>query len=111
MYARVTTYDLGSEPAADAPDAFAAAIERIRGLQGLVDAYFLVEQDGTLALTITLWEDAATLASSRVPASRARSDAARAVGAEVTSTREYAVAARGGPPLAATHLLASDRAD
>jgi hypothetical protein len=108
MYARVTTYEL-DEQAADATAAFETAIERIRGLRGLVDASFLVEREGRRALTITTWESLDAMEASRVAATRARSDAAREVGAEVASTCEYAVRARGVPDPAEGALAGAAR--
>jgi heme-degrading monooxygenase HmoA len=97
MYARVTTYEL-DEQAGDATAAFEAAIERIRALPGLVDASFLIEREqGARALTITTWATLEAMEASRVAATRARSDAAREVSAEVTTTCEYAVRVRGVP--------------
>jgi hypothetical protein len=96
VYARVTIYELNLQ-SDDAAASFERAIERIRSLRGLVDASFLVEREGGRALTITTWESLDAMEASRVAASRARSDAARECGAEVTSTCEYAVRARGVP--------------
>ena len=109
MYARVTTYEL-DEQAGDATAAFETAIERIRALPGLVDASFLVEREhGARALTITTWETLAAMEASRVAATRARSDAAREVSAEVTTTCEYAVRARGVPEPADGALAGATR--
>jgi hypothetical protein len=47
--------------------------------------------------------------ASRVAATRARSDAAREVGAEVTTTCEYAVRARGVPGSAESALTGAAR--
>jgi heme-degrading monooxygenase HmoA len=91
VYARISTYELEPERADDAVVAFRGAIDRIRSLPGLVDAYFLVERDGTRAVTMTLWESLAAMEASRVVASRARSDAARAVDSTVSSTSEFDV--------------------
>ena len=109
MYARVTTYELDAQADDPAPS-FEKAIERIRELPGLVDASFLVESsEGTRALTITTWASLDAMEASRVAATRARSDAAREVGAEVTSTCEYAVRARGLPASAAEALAGAGR--
>ena len=91
MYARISTYELESGHTDEAVGSFRAAIERIQGLSGLRDAYFLVDDDGTRALTVTVWESAAAMEASRVAASSARIDAARAVGATVSSSCEYSV--------------------
>ena len=91
MFARLTTYDLDEGRASESSTVFEAAIEQIRGLDGFVDGYFLVERDGARAVTMTLWQSLDTLERSRVTASRARTEAANEVGATVTSTYEYEV--------------------
>lgn len=96
MFARLTTYDLDAENASDAAEGFQPAIDRIRSLDGLVEAFFLVECDGSRGVSITLWESMDSMERSRVAASRARSEAAEEIGAEVTSTYEYKVGIRAG---------------
>jgi len=96
MYARVSTYELEPAPGVDATESFSSAIERIRGLDGLVEAFFLLELDGRRAVTMTLWESVHAMERSRVAASRARTDAAHEAGATVVSTCEYEVGAHAG---------------
>lgn len=91
MFARVTTYELTEGRASETIAAFEPAIDQIRTLDGLVDAYFLVERDGLHAITLTLWETLDAMERSRVAASSARMDAAQTAGAEVTSTYELEV--------------------
>ena len=105
MFARVTTYELGDGPAAEAIEAFEPAIEAVRDLDGFVDAFFFVERDGRHALTITLWKNVDTMERGRIVASRARTDAAREAGADVLSTYELEVALRAGVTPAETALL------
>ena len=95
MFARVTTYELEADRATEAVDAFAPAIESIKALDGLVDAYFLVECGGDRALSMTIWESQDAMERSRVAASRARIEAAGAVDVEVLSTYEFAVGIHG----------------
>lgn len=90
MFARLTTYELEG-PASDSITAFEPAIERIRTLDGLVDAYYLVERDGRRALTLTVWDSVEAMERSRVAASTARTDAAREAGADISSTCEYEI--------------------
>ena len=78
MFARVTTYELEEGRATESIEAFEPAIERIRALEGLVEAYFLVERDGRHAITMTMWESADAMERSRVAASSARTEAAAA---------------------------------
>ena len=95
MFARVTTYELEADRASEAVDAFAPAIESIKALDGLVDAYFLVECGGDRALSMTIWESHDAMERSRVAASRARIEAAGAVDVEVLSTYEFEVGIHG----------------
>jgi heme-degrading monooxygenase HmoA len=94
MFARVTTYELEEGRASESIEAFEPAIDRVRELDGFVDAMFLVERDGRHAVTLTLWESLDALERSRVTASSARNEAAREVAAEVTSTYELEVGIR-----------------
>lgn len=91
MFARVTTYELDEGRASDSIPAFEPAIERIRILDGLVDAFYLVERDGRRAMTMTIWDSVEAMERSRVAAANARTDAARETGAEVTSTYEFEI--------------------
>ena len=91
MFARVTTYELAEGRASESVEAFAPAIDQIRDLDGLVDAFFLVERDGEHAVSLTLWETLDAMERSRVAASTARIDAARSVAAAVISTYELEV--------------------
>ena len=109
MFARITTYELENGRASESIDVFRPAIDHIRALDGLVDAYFLVERDGRRAVSMTLWESLDAMERSRVAASSARTEAARAAGAEVTSTVELEVAIRAGGAPAETAALAGTR--
>ncbi|HSL64575.1 MAG TPA: antibiotic biosynthesis monooxygenase [Gaiellaceae bacterium] len=95
MFARLATYDVpeGREGAARA--AFREAVARIRECRGLVDAYVLLATEGGRTVTITLWEDRAAMAESRVVASRLRSEAAASLGGDVVSVDEFEVVADG----------------
>jgi heme-degrading monooxygenase HmoA len=92
MFARVSTYDVPGERAEDAIRGFRDAIDRIRASDGFLEAFFLVDRDGNQAMTITLWESAHAMEASRVAASRARTEAARAADGEVRSSSEFVVA-------------------
>ena len=99
MFARVTTYELEAGRASESIDAFAPAIDRIRSLEGLVDAYFLVERDGVRAVSLTVWESVEAMERGRMAATRARNEAAESAGADVTSTYEYEVGVHSATPL------------
>jgi heme-degrading monooxygenase HmoA len=96
MFARVTTYELAEGRASESIDAFQPAIDSVRELDGLVDAYFMVERDGRRAMTLTLWVSLDAMERSRVAASSARTEAASLVAAEVTSTYELEVGIHAG---------------
>jgi heme-degrading monooxygenase HmoA len=106
VFARITTYELEDGRASESIDVFEPAIDHIRALDGLVDAFFLVERDGRRAVTMTLWESLDTMERSRVAASSARTEVASAAGAEVTSTVELEVAIRVGGARAETAAVA-----
>ena len=92
MNARVSTYELATDKFDEGVESFREAISRIRQLDGFHEAYLLVDRENGQAVTITLWDDTGAMISSRVAASRARSDAARAADGEVKSTCEYEIA-------------------
>ena len=94
MFARVTTYELEEGRASESIDAFQPAIDHVRELDGLVDAYFLVERDGRHAITMTLWETLDAMERSRVAASSARTEAA----SDVRRGGDEHVRARGRDP-------------
>jgi hypothetical protein len=94
VHARVSTYDLSLEKLDEGIHNFREAIDRIRQLEGFEEALFLVDREAGQAVTITFWNNAHSMEASRVAASRARSDAARAADGEVKSTCEYEIAIR-----------------
>jgi hypothetical protein len=91
VHARVSTYDLSAEKLEEGVRGFSEAIDRIRSLEGFHEAFLLVDRENAQAITITLWEDVRAMEASRVPASRARSEAARAADGEIKSTCEYEI--------------------
>jgi heme-degrading monooxygenase HmoA len=109
MFARVTTYELEEGRASESIEAFQPAIDHVRELDGLVDAFFLVERDGRHAITMTLWETLDAMERSRVAASSARTEAASNAGAEVTSTYELEVGIHTGGADAEEELLLRGR--
>lgn len=92
MNARISTYEVAVDKVDEGVTSFREAIERIRQLEGFQEAFLLVDRENGQAVTITLWDDPHAMVSSRVAASRARSDAARAADGEVKSTCEYEIA-------------------
>lgn len=98
MHARVSTYELPLDKLEDGIRGFREASDRIRQLEGIQEIFVLVDRENGQAVTITLWEDAQTMTASRVAASRARSDAARAADGEVKSSCEYEIVIREPGP-------------
>jgi heme-degrading monooxygenase HmoA len=96
--ARISTYDLAADKLEDGVRGFSEAIDRIRSLEGFREALLLVDRENGQAVTITVWDDAHAMEASRVAASRARSDAARAADGEVKSSAEYEIALRETAP-------------
>lgn len=94
MFARVARYEIPAERIGEANGIFQEAIDQIRGMTGLAEAYLLVSPDSARVLTMTLWESQAAAEASRVTASRLRSEAAGSLGGSVVSAEEYEVAAR-----------------
>ncbi len=109
MFARVTTYELAEGRASESIDAFQPAIDRVRGLDGLVDAFFLVERDGRHAISMTFWSTLDAMERSRVAVSNARTAAASDAAAEITSTYELEVGIRAGGAEAGEELLLGGR--
>ena len=94
MHARVSTYEVSLDKLDEGVASFRDAIARISGLAGFEEALLLVDRENGQAVTITFWEDTGAMVASRVAASRARSDAARAADGEVKSSCEYEIAVR-----------------
>src|SRR6266496_201387 len=91
MVARVSVYELPEERADEAAERFGEAIAEIRGLEGLEEAYLLLNPETGRAMTLTLWDGHQAAAASRVTATRLRTEAARAVDGSVVSSEEFDV--------------------
>ena len=92
MFARVARYRYPEERIDEAVDAFRAASEGLRTLEGNVGGYLLVDRDNSTALTVTFWESRLALEASEVQASRLRSDAINEVEGEVQAVDRCEVA-------------------
>jgi heme-degrading monooxygenase HmoA len=110
MFARIATYELAEGRASESIAAFQPAIERIRTLDGLVEAYFFVERDGQHAVSLTLWDTLDAMERSSVAAAAARTDAAHDAGAVVTSAHELEVGIHSGGSAAESMLDRAGRA-
>ena len=94
MFARVSIYEIPHDRSHEAVASFGDAMATIASHRGLLEVYFLVGRESERAIVFTLWESEQAMAASRVTASRLRSEAARAVDAEILSVEEFEVAAR-----------------
>jgi heme-degrading monooxygenase HmoA len=90
-FARLAIYEIPEDSWAEARADFEQAIERIREVPGLSDAYLLLGTESGRAVTLTFWESHEAMAASRVVASRLRGEAASAVDGEVVSVDEFEV--------------------
>lgn len=92
MFARVARYSFPPERYDEAVEAFRAATEQLREIEGNTGGYLLVDRDNSTALTVTFWESRATMETSEVRASRLRSEAIGAVGGSVEAVDRCEVA-------------------
>ena len=100
MFARASTYELPEDRRDEATLLFREALDGISRSEGFEGGYFLVSCDGDRAMTMTFWDSRASMESSRVTASRLRSDAARQADGGVVSVDEFEVtvdASRSAP--------------
>ena len=77
MWARVSSYEMASsEEAEEGIRGFERSMTRIRELDGIRDAYLLVDRASNRALTMTFWESEEALRASEGAADQVRRDAA-----------------------------------
>ena len=89
MFARVSTYQGETERLLEG---FRRTTEPLTRLEGFERAYFLTDSEAGRAMTVTLWDSAASMAASAEWASKAREHAAHDSGATVESVSSYEVA-------------------
>ena len=92
MFARVARYRYPEERFDEAVEAFRAASEALRDINGNVGGYLLVDRDNSTALTVTFWESRGAMEASEVQASRLRSSAINAVEGEIDAVDRCEVA-------------------
>lgn len=92
MFARVSTYDIGSGRMDDAVTSFRSALEEISRLEGFSEGFFIASGEDEHASAITLWTSRTAMEASRTAASRLRTEAAESVEGAVASACEYEVA-------------------
>jgi heme-degrading monooxygenase HmoA len=92
MLARVARYEVDSSRINDAITAFGEAAKELEGLEGFAGGYVLVDHEDGRTMTLTLWENFATLENSERAAGKARREAASSVGGSVLSVEKFEVA-------------------
>jgi heme-degrading monooxygenase HmoA len=92
MFARVARYQIPEDKMEQGIEAFRAAAEQLRDLDGTTGGYLLIDRDNCTAITVTLWEDRVAMETSEVRASRLRSAAIAEVGGEVQAVDRCEVA-------------------
>jgi heme-degrading monooxygenase HmoA len=92
VFARVARYEVPEDRLEEAGAAFGQAGEEIKHLDGFAGGYVLVDSEDGRMLTLTLWENSATLESSEHAAGAARRHAAEAAGGNVLSVEKFEVA-------------------
>ena len=91
MFVRISVYEIPGHRMDEAVKGFSEALDQIRDM-GPQEAYVLVSPESDRAVTMTFWERAEEMESSRLKASRLRSEAAKVVDGSVQSVTEYEVA-------------------
>jgi heme-degrading monooxygenase HmoA len=92
MHARVSTYRAPVERADEAVSAFENAVASLRDMEGIRDAYLLIDRSSGKAVTITLWESEEAVRASSEAADRVRGEATQAYGGSIESVETYEVA-------------------
>ena len=92
MQARVARYEIPADRTDDAAGAFGAAAGEIEQLDGFAGGYVLIDDEDARTMTVTLWNNPATLENSEQEAGRLRRAAAASVGGSVLSVETYDVA-------------------
>jgi heme-degrading monooxygenase HmoA len=92
VFARVARYEVPRDRLAQAVAAFGEAGREIEHLEGFAGGYVLVDEEDGRTMTITIWQNAATLENSERAARAARQAAADAAGGTVLSVEKFEVA-------------------
>jgi len=98
MIARLSTYDGPADRLADLVGGMEKNRDALRGMDGFVGAYMLVDRSNGTALTVTLWESEAAEAASAAEAARWRRDAADAAAHGIADVHVYEVAVQVKAP-------------
>jgi heme-degrading monooxygenase HmoA len=94
MFARVSSYGI------DDADALVEGFDRATGpleeMDGFAGAYFLVDRDGRKAMSITLWDNAASLNAGVEKANELRRNATEEGGGSIESVDHFEVVLTAG---------------
>ena len=92
MFARVARYRYPEDRFDDAVEAFRAASDGLRAIEGNAGGYLLMDRDNSTALTVVFWENRLAMDASEVRASHLRNDAINAVEGAVEAVDRCEVA-------------------
>jgi heme-degrading monooxygenase HmoA len=92
MFARVARYQIPAERVGEVAQTFRPAFEQVGEIEGNKGGYLLIDRDNAMALTVTFWENQASMEASEVRASRLRSEAINAVDGQIQSVESCEVA-------------------
>jgi heme-degrading monooxygenase HmoA len=91
MLARVARYGLPPDRSDEAVEAFMNSAEEIAAMEGFDRGYLLVDSETGMTVTLTLWENQATLDASSTTAALARRRAVDSVEGEVEWVQAFDV--------------------
>jgi len=92
VQARVARYEIPPDRTDAAAEAFGEAAGGIEHLDGFVGGYVLIDHQDARTMTVTVWDNLATVENSEHEAGRLRRAAAGSVGGSVLSVETYDVA-------------------
>jgi heme-degrading monooxygenase HmoA len=92
VQARVARYEIPDDRIDDAVEAFGTAAGEIERLHGFAGGFVFVDHEDGRTMTVTLWDNLATLEDSEREAGRLRRSAAGSVDGSVLSVETYEVA-------------------
>jgi heme-degrading monooxygenase HmoA len=91
QFARVSRYSIAPERMDEACEAFRQALSNVREIDGNEGAFFLVDRENGVAMTITLWDGGGSLDASEVHAAMLRRTASSAVEADIEAVERYEI--------------------
>jgi heme-degrading monooxygenase HmoA len=92
MFARMSVYEVPEDKRDDGIEAFRGALTEVAESPGFTGGFYFVSCDGERAMTLTMWDSRDAMETSRVNATRLRSEAARTAEGGVVSSEEFQVA-------------------